>query len=365
MGEPFKNWLNETVVSELARGLAATDSSFPSERFIALSVDGLEKLELKARARHIADALEATLPAEPAAAFDLLVRSLAPPLEETSGSGFRYFPYSEYLGRRGPEDIEAALAANHALTQRFTSEFCIRSLLTAAPERTLRELSRWVTDPNPHVRRLVSEGTRPRLPWGSRLPAFQRDPAPVLNLLERLRDDPSEYVRRSVANNLNDIAKDHPERVLDVADAWLRDASRERRKLVEHALRTLVKAGHPRALALLGAGGDALRVKAAVTPRAVHVGESVVIRAFVSNGGEEVAHVVVDVRIHFVRPRGPSVKTFKLGRRDLAPGERYEFRRSYPMLHRTIRQLHEGSHRVEVQVNGRIVRAGAFDLSER
>lgn len=365
MAEPFKNLLNETVVVELARGLAAAEPRFPRKRFVALSLAGLEELELKARARHIADALEKTLPSEAPKAFELLVRSLPPPLPDTGGSGFRYFPYSEYLGRRGPEDVESALAANHALTQRFTSEFCIRPLLIAAPERTIRELSRWVTDPSPHVRRLVSEGTRPRLPWGSRLPAFQRDPAPVLSLLERLRDDPSEYVRRSVANNLNDIAKDHPEMVLDVAERWLKGASRERRRLVEHALRTLVKKGDPRALALLGAGGDELHVKAKIGPKTVHVGESVRVSALVSNAGDENAHVVVDVRIHFVKPRGPSAKVFKLGRRDLAPGERYEFARSYPMLHRTIRQLHEGRHEVEVQVNGRIVRAGAFELRER
>ncbi len=364
MPEPFKNRLNAEVIEELARELLGADPSFPRERFIALSLAGLESLELKARARHIASALEATLPADAASAFDRLVRSLPPPLGETAGFGFRYFPYSEYLGRRGPDDVEAALAANHALTQRFTSEFCIRPLLIAAPDRTLRELHRWIDDESPHVRRLVSEGTRPRLPWGTRLPAFQADPSPVLDLLERLRDDPSEYVRRSVANNLNDIAKDHPSVVLGVAARWLRDAPPERRALVEHALRTLVKAGDPQALAMFGAGGDALRVKARVTPAALRVGESVVVTASVTNRGSVPAHVVVDVRLHFVKARGSSVKVFKLGRRDLAPDERYEFTRSYPMLHRSIRKLHPGSHRVEVQVNGRVVRAGSFELSE-
>ncbi|MCL4817719.1 MAG: DNA alkylation repair protein [Vicinamibacteria bacterium] len=363
MAEPFKNLLGPALVERLADGLRKAWPAFPRARFVRDATGGLEALELKARARHVADALERALPADPAQAMAVLVRSLHAPLSETKGFGFLYFPYSEYLERHGAAAFDAALEANYELTRRFTSEFCLRTLLIADAERTLAALHAWCADPDPHVRRLCSEGTRPRLPWGRHLPAFQRDPKPVLALLEKLKDDPAEYVRRSVANNLNDIAKDNPAAVLAVAKRWLRGASPERRKLVEHGLRTLVKKGDPAALALLGAGGEELRVKASVTPARVRLGESVTIEARVENRARATAHVVVDARVHFVKAKGPSVKVFRLGRVDLDGGETRAIARRFPLVHRTIRTLHAGRHAVEVQVNGRIVKAGAFDLS--
>ena len=146
------------------------------------------------------------------------------------------------------------MQAQHELTQRFTAEFSIRPFIERHPEATLARLAQWTQDPSPHVRRLVSEGTRPRLPWASRLRDFQRDPAPVLALLERLKDDPELYVRRSVANNLNDIGKDHPDLLADVARRWLQNASPERRWIVRHALRSAIKRAEPGALSALGYG---------------------------------------------------------------------------------------------------------------
>lgn len=362
MAEPFKNQLGPALVKGLADDLRAAWPAFPHARFVRDAQAGLDTLELKARARHVADALERALPADFAAAFEILVRSLRAPLAETTGSGFLYFPYSEYLQRHGAKAFAAGLRANYELTRRFTSEFCLRTLLEADPKRTLEALHEWSADPDPHVRRLCSEGTRPRLPWGRHLPAFQRDPKPVLALLETLKDDASEYVRRSVANNLNDIAKDNPAAVLATAKRWLRGASKERRKLVEHSLRTLVKRGDAAALALMGAGGEGLRVKAQVAPRALRLGESVTITAVITNRGRATAHVVVDARIHFVKARGPSAKVFRVARIDLEPGATRTLARRFALVHRTIRTLHAGAHVVEVQVNGTITRAGAFEL---
>ncbi|MCM2258016.1 MAG: DNA alkylation repair protein [Vicinamibacteria bacterium] len=362
MAEPFKNLLGPALVKRLADDLRAAWPAFPHRRFVAEATTGLDALELKARARHVADALERALPAAAEPALEILVRSLHAPLSETKGFGFLYFPYSEFLERHGAKAFAAGLRANYELTRRFTSEFCLRTLLEADPKRTLEALHEWTADPDPHVRRLCSEGTRPRLPWGRHLPAFQRDPKPVLGLLEKLKDDPSEYVRRSVANNLNDIAKDNPGPVLATAKRWLRGASPERRKLVEHALRTLVKRGDAAALALLGAGGEKLGVKAQVAPRALRLGESVTITAVITNRGRATAHVVVDARIHFVKVRGNSAKVFRVGRIDLVPGATRTIARRFALVHRTIRTLHAGVHVVELQVNGRITRAGSFEL---
>ena len=356
MGEPFKNLIGPAQVDWLAARLSAAWPAFPAEEFRKRGKRGLGELELKARARHLADALEATLP--PARAFELVVKLLEP--VGTPG-GFQYLPVSEYLERHGPRDVEQALHANYELTKRFTSEFCIRSLILAAPERTLRELAVWAGDESEHVRRLVSEGTRPRLPWGRQLPPFIADPSPVLPLLERLKDDPSEYVRRSVANNLNDIAKDHPEVVLAVARAWLKQASPQRKRLVEHGLRTLLKRGDLRALELIGAAGK-VHAAGVVTPKRVKLGERVTFSATVRNEGKAALHAVLEARVHFVKPRGTSVKPFRLARVDLAPGQEVEIVKSMELQHRSIRRLSSGVHVVELQVNGVRSPMGSFKL---
>jgi 3-methyladenine DNA glycosylase AlkC len=333
-------------------------------RFVAAATKGLEPLELKARARHIAAALDDALPRPAARAMDVFVRALGPKLTSDGGASFAGFALSAWLEAHGLEDVEAALRANYELTQRFTSEFSIRPLLEHATAPTMAALKSWARDDSEHVRRLVSEGTRPRLPWGARLRRFEDEPSPVFELLEALKDDPSEYVRRSVANNLNDHAKDHPDLVLATARRWLKDASKERRRLVEHGLRTLVKRGDARALKLLGVrGSEDLEIAGTVTPRRAALGESVRIEARVRNAGEAEAHVVVDAKVHFLTKRdAASVKTFRLGRVDVGPGEEARVSRPLALVHRTIRTLYPGRHRVDVQVNGRLVEAGAFEL---
>ncbi len=368
MPEPFKNRLGAPEVEWLATGLRGVWPKFPQAAFRRAALAGLGKLELKARARHIAAALEQTLPAEPARAFELLVAMMEPSREatdEVAESLFRYFPVSEFLERHGPRDVEAALRANYELTRRFSSEFCLRPLILEAWEPTSRALAAWVRDENPHVRRLVSEGTRPRLPWGRQLTPFIADPRPVLPLLEQLKDDPSEYVRRSVANNLNDIAKDHPAVVLATAKRWLVGASKERRRLVEHSLRTLLKRGDAKALALIGAGdAKALVGRGTVTPARVKLGERVTFTATVENRGRRTVHAVIEARVHFVRPSGAvSVKPFRLARVDLEPGETVVRSKSMELQHRSIRRLFSGVHEVELQLNGVRSSMGRFTLS--
>lgn len=363
MPEPFKNLIGPAQVDWLATRLSAAWAPFPTAKFRRLGKQGLTELELKARARHLADALEVTLPKDCAKAFAVIVKMMGLAEGDGAGSNFRYLPVSEFLERHGPRDVEAALSANYELTKRFTSEFCIRSLILAGPERTLRELAKWVGDESEHVRRLVSEGTRPRLPWGRQLAPFIADPSPLLPLLERLKDDRSQYVRRSVANNLNDIAKDHPEVVLKVAKSWLHEATAQRKKLVEHGLRTLLKRGDPRALALIGAGDSkSLRITGRLTPSKVKLGERVNFVATVRNDGPSELHAVLEARVHFVKVRGTSVKPFRLARINLKPGQQVEITRSLELQHRTIRRLFSGVHEVELQVNGARSPMGSFRL---
>ncbi|MDP1919889.1 MAG: DNA alkylation repair protein [Myxococcales bacterium] len=359
MAEPFKNLLNADCVKDIARDFTRVWPEFPSKKFIATASTGLEALELKDRSRHIAKALGATLPQDVDRAMELAIASLT----VTEGSSaFRFMPLSTWLHDVGPTAIEPALRLNRELTKRFTAEFSIRSLITHARARTLKELKVWAKDENAHVRRLVSEGTRPRLPWAERLPELQADPSLALPLLELLKDDESEYVRRSVANHLNDIAKDHPTVVLATARRWLVKATPERRRLVEHGLRTLVKAGNEDALSLLGASGEGLKVSGTVTPAKLTVGSHITVEATVKNGSDALTHVVVEAVVHFKRPKGSSTKKFRLARLDLPAGAKQTVTRRFQMAHRSIRRLHAGEHRVDVQANGRTAKAGSFDL---
>ena len=279
MAEPFKNMLGEGPIRAMAGHLSRVAPGFDGEGFIAHATHGLDALELKQRSTRITDALETFLPDDFSAATDILLASLAPDTGFAIGDmdagvtehgilGWPVLPLADYVARHGQDHIGHSLDVLKQMTTRASSEFAIRPFLHHHPQTTLNALETWTGDENEHVRRLVSEGTRPRLPWGMRLTRFVADPAPVLDLLHRLRDDPSEYVRRSVANNLNDIAKDHPDRVADIAKAWIKDATVERNRLVRHALRSLIKSGHPGALKALGYGPPKVELRhfAVTTP---------------------------------------------------------------------------------------------------
>lgn len=368
MAEPLKNQFGTDVVQRIAAMLTAVHPQFAARPFIAAATENFEPLSLTQRARHIARALHRHLPARYEAACDILVASLGPKSEHTEGAGmapFLYLPHVMFVADYGLDHFEASMRAQYELTQRFTAEFSIRAYLERHPQPTLARLRTWAADPSVHVRRLVSEGTRPRLPWAPRLRAFQADPRPVLELLELLKDDPELYVRRSVANNLNDIAKDHPDVTVAICRRWMVRATPERAWLVRHALRTLVKRGHPDALAVLGFG-DAATVSIAdvvVTPGSPRIGESVRVEFTVTNDSPGAASVLLDLRVHFAKARGDtSPKVFKLTTAQLAPGESTRVAKRIALHQQTTRTHYPGRHEMELMVNGAALPLGSFDL---
>ncbi|HEX4913215.1 MAG TPA: DNA alkylation repair protein, partial [Vicinamibacterales bacterium] len=257
------------------------------------------------------------------------------------------------------------MAAQLELTKRFSAESSIRAYIAHDPERAFRFFEAWATDTNAHVRRLVSEGTRLRLPWARRVSWLDHNPTRVLALLELLKDDPSTMVRRSVANNLNDLGKVWPDLLRSTAAEWLEDASPERRSLVEHALRSAIKRTDRAALALLGFG-ETPRVSieaVAFSPRRVRIGERVTMTFQLKSRTRRTQQLLVDVAVHFVKAHGVRrPKVFKLGRIALAPGERADLRTGFSLAVHTTRVPRAGRHRVEVLVNGRAIPAGHFDV---
>jgi 3-methyladenine DNA glycosylase AlkC len=263
-GIPLKQLLGAEAVDCLAHNILLVHPQFDAEMFRQAALDGLESLGLMDRGQHLARALCLCLPKKFSVAIDIVLASLTPPLIHTEDIGlgvFFYLPHGCFIAEYGLETqesdgldpFEISMKALYELTKRFSAEFSIRSFLIRQQERTLLRLLDWTSDPNPHVRRLCSEGTRARLPWATRIPAFISNPKPALPILEALKDDQSLYVRRSVANHLGDIAKDHPELVFGICERWLADSSNEVKWLIRHALRYPAKKGYKAALQLRSA----------------------------------------------------------------------------------------------------------------
>lgn len=368
MAEPLKNQFGADVPHAIATMVNAAHPDFASGAFVLDVLQGYDALELMPRGRHIARALKAHLPAHYPDAIGILLASLAHPSGRegaASMASFLFMPHCFFVAEFGLDHFEPSMRAHYELTQRFTAEFSIRPFLVRHPQATLERLRQWAHDPNEHVRRLVSEGTRPRLPWAPRLPAFQADPAPVLELLELLRDDPALYVRRSVANNLNDIGKDHPQVLADVARRWMVDATPERAWIVRHALRWAVKQGAPWALELIGFGGSA-RVgiaQVSITPPRARIGDSVTICFHIRSTAARRQDVLVDFQVHYIKANGSSsAKVFKLRALELVPGQTVPLKKTVSLAEMSTRRHYAGPHRIELLVNGRVMPLGSFDL---
>ena len=353
----------------LAEAIVRVHRPFPARAFANDASAGLDRLELLDRARHISRALAAHLPPAYVDAVDVLLRSLGPEHagDELLGAGmapFFYLPHLIFVAERGLDHFDVSMRAQYELTKRFSAESSIRAYIDRYPERTLTVLRAWATDANPHVRRLVSEGTRLRLPWAPRVAWLDAHPERVLQLLEMLKDDPSPMVRRSVANNLNDLGKLHPGLLVRTAATWLQDATPGRRGLVEHALRSAVKRGDANALRLLGFGRvPAVSLQGVTfTPRRVPIGGRVAMRFTLRNTSRRPQDLLVDAAVHFVKARGAAPKVFKVKRLVLPPRADVELRTSFSLAVHTTRVPRPGEHAVDVLVNGRAIPAGSFHV---
>lgn len=369
MAEPLIAQYGPDVPQAIARMVAAVHPQFSVDAFVRDVLTGYDALGLMPRGKHIAHALKRHLPKDYGEALDILLASASQPhgrSPDLSLASFLYLPHTMFVAEFGRGHFELSMQAQHALTQRFTAEFSIRPFLQHHTEATLERLMEWTQDPSEHVRRLVSEGTRPRLPWASRLPAFQRDPAPVLALLEKLKDDPALYVRRSVANNLNDIGKDHPALLTDTANAWLRDATPERLWIVQHALRSAVKRGEPGALAALGFGtlADVAIGGSSIEPQHAVTGGKITIAFDVTNRTNQPQRVMLDFAVHYIKANGRSrAKVFKLKTLELAAHETQSVRKQISLAEMTTRKHYPGLHKVDAILNGQARPLGSFHLT--
>ncbi|MBV6645348.1 MAG: DNA alkylation repair protein [Cyclobacteriaceae bacterium] len=356
----INQFFQRSFFDALGKHLSENYPSWDQDKFIGLIYDkDWDEKALMERMAHASQALQQCLPPNYVQAIDILRKVCH------HFSGFDGILFSNFVQQFGQDDLSTSLLALETFTQIGSAEFAIRPFISNHPDEVMAQMVKWSGHPNVHVRRLSSEGCRPRLPWAMALPQFKKNPSPVLPILENLKDDPEIYVRKSVANHLNDIAKDNPETILNLLEQWKTNASTEREWIIKHALRSLIKQGNPRALAILGFEAKGFAFSALkLSSTEVQLGENLHFDFRIKNKSETRGKAVVDYIIHFMKANGTlQPKVFKLKNIDLGAGESINLIKSHPLQKITTRQYYSGIHRLDIQINGVVVGGKDFSLT--
>jgi len=363
----MKDGLGVQAVKRIAKCVALVVPGFNAKAFQKDAERGLDELELKARVHHLIAVLHRH--------YDLPFKKLSQHLQNLpdvwdrgsaadNKAGFAAWPLIDYVAAHGLQHPKEALQTLEKLTPMFSAEFAIRPFIQQHPDLTYATLLQWCDHPSEHVRRLASEGARPRLPWGMRLPQFINNPEPLRALLEKLKSDPSLYVRRSVANNLNDISKDNADWMVDLCSSWLGNQHEHTHWIVKHALRSLVKAGDVRVFPLLGyaATPNVTVNEMQLDKQQIAVGETIKFSCVIT-GGKKAQNLVVDYVVYFVKANGKlAPKVFKLKNIALAAHEAITLAKSQSFKMITTRRYYAGEHQLAIHVNGKEVARQGFHL---
>lgn len=352
----FKHMINPAVVKLLAHEIHHFYPAFPKKEFIKLASE-LDHLELKARVLLLTAGMKKTLPDSYPQALKIIVDVI----KNGKLSGFQLWPVSEFIGQFGLDHFDASMEAMFHLTQKFTSEFAIRPFLLKDHKKVLKYFLKWTQHKDVHVRRWVSEGSRPILPWGGKIPVFIMDPIHTLILLEKLKFDEELYVRKSVANHLNDISKNHPAVVIKVLKMWDEDCPTVHKTKLEwikkQALRTLIKKGHKDALKIMGVGGEA-QIKfhsLTLNQKKYRLGDSLKFDLVIESSSKKRQKLIIDYVIGFVKANGStSSKVFKLKSLELKPGEKILISKKHALKKITTMTFYKGTHHLSIQINGKI-----------
>jgi len=359
MAERLKDmFFTEASVTALADAVKKCYTRFDKGAFVQLVFDDAFKgLELKQMMRHTTQGLHQTLPMSYGRAVKVLMKA-APNVK-----GFEAMCLPDYVELYGLDDWDLSLEALALFTKYSSSEFAIRPYIKRDPERAMAFMETLAEDSEPNVRRFASEGCRPRLPWAMALPQFKKDPSPILPVLEKLKDDESEFVRKSVANNLNDISKDNPKIALDLCGQWHGQSERTD-WIVKHACRTMLKAGNRRAMLLFG-WSDPKRIevnKLKLSKKTLAIGDKFQFSFVLKVGTKKSCKVRLEYIVYFAKARGKvGKKVFQITENTFAPGERV-FKRKHSFVDMSTRKHHPGKHEISIVVNGQEKAKMAFRL---
>lgn len=364
----FRDVFNSNTVATLATRIKETYKPFDDKSFISNIVEGLAPLGLLERVELITENLKTYLPDDYPQSVAILLEGLDAELETADFSGeasWMVVPQSNFVAKYGLEHYDISMNALYEMTKRFSSEWAIRTYITNFSKKTIPILHQWAQDDNFHIRRLASEGSRTRLPWGTRLQLFIDDPKPVLEILERLKTDPELYVRRSVANNLNDISKDHPELVIKTLQRWKKDKNKDTDWIIGHALRGLVKQGNKDALELLGyPANPKLKLNNFnLSDDPLVMGRNQKISFELESTASNSQNLMIDYLVHYMKANGKQApKVFKLAKKTIKKGERLSITKNQIFKTVSTRKVYPGLHSIELQVNGNSLGKIDFEL---
>ena len=360
MPELLKDRYNAAFVERLSIRLKDAYPSFDIQAFTAAVFDAnWPKRELKDRMRHFSTCLHQAVPEHYAQQLEIFKQVI------WEGQALELMFFPDFVELYGMENLQTSLAALEYFTPFASAEFAIRPFLLKYPEAGLQQMITWSKHSNLHLRRLASEGCRPRLPWAMALKDYQKDPSPILPILHQLYQDESEYVRRSVANNLNDISKDHPELAYSIAKEWLqKDPSKNTRRLVKHALRGLLKQGHTQALLLFGFADpqDIQVVKVSQSKNRLAIGDTLSFQVELENTAKTAQLIRLEYGIDFVKKNGKtSRKVFQWSEKEIEPGI-HSWSKQQAFANLSTRKHYPGTHRLWILVNGQSKGHLDFDL---
>jgi 3-methyladenine DNA glycosylase AlkC len=360
MAERLKDlFFSEEFIIELGNALKTAYADFDQMEFNRqIYAEDWESKELKQKMHHTTHCVNANLPKAYPEALKILTE-IAPRFH-----GFDALVFPDFVEHYGMEDWELSLPALALFTRLCSSEFAIRPFLAQDPERAMRYMYEWADDEDYHLRRLASEGCRPRLPWAMSLPAFKTDPAPIFPILEKLKDDPEEYVRKSVANNLNDISKDHPEKVMDLCERWY-GQSKHTDWIVKRACRTLLKDGHKRALVLFGFEDPGqIDVANLIFDReSLAIGDELVFSFEIKLKKEKVHRVRLEYAVEYVKAKhNISRKIFQIKEAEFKAGI-FTITKKHSFKDQSTRKHFPGPHQFTIIVNGVEKANGKIELT--
>jgi len=364
MAEPLKNYYNEKFFNSCCEIIATVEKGFNKKQFLReIYANGWEDLELKERMRHVSTTLNNHLTGNYKKQVTKILKMTQLLLKnKMQEQGLQYMFLPDFIEQYGQDDYETSVKAMEKITVFTSCEFGVRPFILKYPAQMMQQFLLWSKHDNLHVRRFASEGSRPRLPWAMGIPALKADPKPILPILKNLKNDPSEYVRRSVANNLNDISKDHPVVVINIAKSWM-NKKVETQKLIKHACRTLLKQGNAEVMELFGFGNaknikiENLKIQ---TPK-IKIGEALVFNFDLKNTAATAALVRLEYAVYYQKSNGTlSKKVYKISEKQYSPKSSTPIEKKQSFRQITTRVFHKGLHQVAIVVNG--VEGEKFDF---
>ena len=364
----IRDFFSPVLVKNMSENIKNVYSEFNSDDFYEIIVNKLPELSFKERNEFINQQLNYFLPKNFTESAKIILASFPPKDKKVKWSSFYYMPFGTFVAQNGccEEHFDLSMSLLYEITQRFTSEFAVRPFYNLFPEKTLTVMSSWREDKNEHIRRFVSEGSRPRLPWAPKIDQFIKFPQPLFELLKPLMNDESLYVRKSVSNHLNDISKDHPNQLLIFLSEFKDSKSVHTKWIIKQALRSLVKKGNPLALELIGFKSDQKvgLEKFILQQNEVKIGGELNFEFELINNENKPIDVLIDYLIHHQKSNGKTIpKVFKLSNKTILAGQSLSFNKKHSFKVINTRKYYTGLHHIQLQLNGKLFQILDFELN--